>query len=79
MTLIIGQLPIGVFPVSRGLLLPSSFKMGNISFCERCNENKIIWDMLLYSYQLQLLDQFSFMGNCPPTPALSVHFALGEK
>ena len=24
-------------------------------------------------------DQFRFLGNCPPTPPLSHHFALSEK
>ena len=24
-------------------------------------------------------DQFRFLGNCPPTPPLSTHFALSEK
>ena len=33
-------------------------------------------DCILYK---QLLDQFRFLGNCPPTPPLSQHFALGEK
>ena len=25
------------------------------------------------------LDQFRFMGNCPPTPPVTQHFALCEK
>ena len=25
------------------------------------------------------LDQFRFLGNCPPTPPLSHHFSLSEK
>ena len=33
-------------------------------------------DCLLYK---KLLDQFRFLGNCPPTPHLSQHFALSEK
>ena len=24
-------------------------------------------------------DQFKFLGNCPPTPPLTQHFALSEK
>ena len=24
-------------------------------------------------------DQYMFLGNCPPTPPLSQHFALSEK
>ena len=27
----------------------------------------------------QGLDQFRFLGNCPPTPPLSHHFVLSEK
>ena len=27
----------------------------------------------------QKLDQYRFLGNCPPTPPLSQHFALSEK
>ena len=26
----------------------------------------------------QLLDHFTFLGNCPPTPPLSQHFALSK-
>ena len=26
-----------------------------------------------------LKNQFSFMGNCPPTPPLSYHFAIDKK
>ena len=26
-----------------------------------------------------VLDQYRFLGNCPPTPPLTHHFALGEK
>ena len=25
------------------------------------------------------MDHFTFLGNCPPTPTLSQHFALSEK
>ena len=27
----------------------------------------------------KLMDQFRFLGNCPPTPPLSHHFAVSEK
>ena len=30
-------------------------------------------------YSLEVLGQFRFLGNCPPTPPLSQHFALIEK
>ena len=26
-----------------------------------------------------IIDEFKFLGNCPPTPPLSHHFALSEK
>ena len=28
---------------------------------------------------VDILDQFSFLGNCPPTPPLNHHFAVREK
>ena len=32
-----------------------------------------------FSEKLLVNDQFRFLGNCPPTPPLSQHFALSEK
>ena len=29
--------------------------------------------------QLKIDAHYTFLGNCPPTPPLSQHFALGEK
>ena len=28
---------------------------------------------------LKVPDHYTFLGNCPPTPPLSQHFALSEK
>ena len=28
---------------------------------------------------VDILDQFTFLGNCPPTPPLNHHFAVREK
>ena len=28
---------------------------------------------------MKILDHYTFLGNCPPTPHLSQHFALSEK
>ena len=39
--------------------------------CVRNSNNNIIVD--------KILDQFRFLGNCPPTPPLIHHFALSEK
>ena len=30
-------------------------------------------------YRVVALDHYTFLGNCPPTPPLSQHFALSEK
>ena len=33
----------------------------------------------LWGPGIKITDQFRFLGNCPPTPPLSQHFALNEK
>ena len=33
----------------------------------------------LYKDSVDVLEQFRFLGNCPPTPPLSHHFSLSER
>ena len=38
-----------------------------------------VTDIPLQRSSVDILDQFTFLGNFPPTPLLSHHFALSEK
>ena len=40
---------------------------------------KLSRDLRLVAFFFFVSDQFRFVGNCPPTPPLSHHFALSEK
>ena len=35
--------------------------------------------VFVFFFELKFWDHKTFLGNCPPTPPLSQHFALSEK
>ena len=47
------------------------------TYMQRIGNNNLNIGIASSSYRPQLLDHFTyFLGNCPPTPSLSQHFAL---
>ena len=47
------------------------------TYMQRIGNNNLNIGIAGSSYRSQLLDHFTyFLGNCPPTPSLSQHFAL---
>ena len=41
--------------------------------------NFYLWSATSKCFFQKYLDQFRFLGNCPPTPPLSQHFGLSKK
>ena len=45
---------------------------------QRIGNNNLKIGIVGSSCRPQLMDHFAFLGNCPPTPPLSQHFALSK-
>ena len=48
------------------------------TYMQRIGNNNLKIGIVGSSCHLQLMDHFVFLGNCPPTPPLSQHFALSK-
>ena len=56
-----------------------SVRQFDLSDRERSNDVWVINTAELFGLTEVKVDHYTFLGNCPPTPPLSQHFALSEK
>ena len=45
---------------------------------EICIDNIVSLNKIILFLLIVVVDHYTLMGNCPPTPPLSQHFALSE-